>query len=159
MIDLEVVDKKNMAELQKLLIKCSDYLTVQDGKPVGADAAEQLLISKPEEVSAENKIVFGIYNKHALVGVIDVITHYAGPGIINLGLLVIEPSSRGNGIGELAHQKLENWARHNNFSRIRLGVLLANEKGRRFWQRVGYGETGEIKPYLSHMIRVMEKSI
>jgi GNAT superfamily N-acetyltransferase len=160
-IILEILDERNIAELQELLIKCSDYLTFQDGEPVKKDAAKDLLMSKPDTVSIKDKIVFGIYKSHdhSLVGIVDIVMRYAGPEILSLGLLVIEPTWRGKGIGETAHELVETWARRNNFSRIRLGVLFGNDKGLRFWHRVGYKETGEVKPYQSHKSRVLEKLI
>ena len=161
LIKLEVLNERNVPELQELLVKCSDYLTFQDGEPVKKDAANDLLVSKPDNVSIKDKIVFGIYKNddHSLVGVIDIIMRYAGPYTLSLGLLVLEPRSRGKGIGETANELVEDWARSNNFSRIRLGVLFDNEKGLRFWHRVGYKETGEVKPYLFHKFRVLEKPI
>jgi RimJ/RimL family protein N-acetyltransferase len=161
LINLEILNERNIPELQELLIKCSDFLTFQDGEPVKKDAANDLLMSKPETVSNSDKIVFGVYESqdHSLVGVIDIIMNYAGPTTISLGLLVIEPQSRGKGIGEKAHELVEDWACRNNFSRIRLGVLFGNDKGLRFWHRVGYKETGEVKPYLFHKFRVLEKQI
>lgn len=161
LIELRVLNEGNIPELQELLIKCSDYLTFQDGEPVKKDAANELLVSKPETVSDKDKIVFGVYKSqdHSLVGVIDLIMNYAGPTTLSLGLLLFEPQSRGKGIGEKAHRLVEDWARRNDFSRIRLGVLFGNEKGLRFWHRVGYKETGEVKPYLFHKFRVLEKQI
>lgn len=160
-ITIEILDENNISELQELLLKCSDYLIFQDGEPVKEDAAKNLLISRPSNVSINDKKVFGIYKSedHSLVGVMDIVMRYTGPDILTLGLLVIEPTMRGNGIGEKAEKLLKDWARSNNFSRIRLGVLFGNDKGLRFWHRLGYKETGEIKPLLFHKFRVLEKQI
>lgn len=161
MITIEILNENNISELQELLMKCSDYLMFQDGEPVKEDAAKNLLISKPSNVSSNDKIVFGIYNSrdHSLVGVIDIVMRYTGPDILTLGLLVIEPTLRRMRIGETAEKLLEDWARSNNFSRIRLGVLFGNDKGLSFWHKVGYKETGEIKSFLFHKFRVLEKPI
>lgn len=161
MITIEPLDDNNIPKLQELLMRCSDYLVFQDGEPVKVDAAKNLLISKPNNVSINNKKVLGIYmsRDHSLVGVIDIVMCYAGPDILTLGLLVIEPAMRRNGIGEKAEKLLENWARSNNFSQIRLGVLFGNDKGLRFWHKLGYKETGEIKPFLFHKFRVLVKAI
>lgn len=161
MITLEILKENNISELQGLLMKCSDYLMFQDGEPVKEDAAKNLLITKPSNVSINDKKVLGVYKSqdHSLVGVMDIVMRYAGPDILNLGLLVIEPASRGKGIGEKAEKLLEDWSRSNNFSRIRLGVLFGNDKGLRFWHKVGFKETGEIKSFLFHKFWVLEKPI
>lgn len=161
MITIETLNENDIPELQELLIRCSDYLIFQDGEPVKEDAAQNLLISRPSNVSINDKKVFGIYmnHDHSLVGVMDIVMRYAGPDILTLGLLVIQPELRGNGIGEKAEKLLIDWARSNNFSRLRLGVLFGNEKGLRFWHKLGYKETGEIKPFLFHKFRVLEKPI
>ncbi|AET68295.1 acetyltransferase [Desulfosporosinus orientis DSM 765] len=160
-VELEILGEKHIPELQELLMRCSDYLAFQDGEPVKKDAAKDLLISRPDNVTIQDKIVYGIYQgqDHLLIGVVDIIMRFAGPDILSLVLLVIEPTFRGKGLGEVVHKLLEEWAHSNKFSRIRLGVLFDNEKGHRFWKRVGYEETGEIKPYLAHKFRVLEKAI
>lgn len=130
MITIEILNENNISELQDLLMKCSDYLCF---KMVNRD--------------------------HSLVGVMDIVMRYAGPDILTLGLLVIEPALRGKGIGEKAEKLLEDWSRSKNFSRIRLGVLFGNDKGLRFWHKLGFKETGEIKSFLFHKFWALEKPI
>lgn len=73
--------------------------------------------------------------------------------------MLLEPNSRGKGIGNKAYDVLEEWVVSQQFNKIRLGVLFGNEKGLRFWKRMGFIETGEVKQHLSKKVFVLEKHI
>ncbi|WP_075365000.1 GNAT family N-acetyltransferase [Desulfosporosinus metallidurans] len=90
-----------------------------------------------------------------MVGVFDLIKSYAGPRTLSLALMLIDPSSRGQGIGNKANHLLEKWVISQQFNKVRLG----NEKGLKFWKKMGFAETGEIKPHLSKKFMVLEKNI
>ena len=73
--------------------------------------------------------------------------------------MLLEPSSRGEGIGNKAYEVLEEWVVSQQFNKLRLGVLCGNEKGLRFWKRMGFTETGEMKQHLSNKVLVLDKHI
>lgn len=165
-LTLKVLTKKDFPLLQVLLERCSDYLTFQDDEPVKLSAAEDLFDARPDGVEEKDKVLLGILKDHEqLVGVFDLIKGYADPITLSLGLMLLEPSVRGRGIGNKAYKVLEEWAVSQQFNRVRLGVLFGNEKGLSFWKRMGYAETGEIKiqtrrnRILTKKIMVLEKSI
>ena len=120
--------------------------------------------AKPDGVKENAKVVLGIFtDKDQLVGVFDLIKSYSGPRTLSLGLMLIDTSSRGKGVGNKAYKLLEEWVITQQFDKVRLGVLFGNEIGLRFWKNMGYIRTGEIKtqmrPNLSKKVMVLEKSI
>lgn len=159
-VTLEVLTKDDLLLLQVLLEKCSDYLIFQDEEPVKSSAAQDLFNVRPDGINDKDKVIIGIFNNQKqLVGVFDLIKSYAGPRTLSLGLMLINPSSRGQGIGNKAYRLVEEWAITQEFNKVRLGVLFGNEKGLKFWNSMGYTETGEIKPHLSKKFMVLEKNI
>lgn len=161
MIVLKALYREDIPGLQDLLEKCADYLEFQDEGPVSSTAAERLFQERPENIGPENKTIFGIYLKEtqALIGVFDIITEYPDPTTLCLGLLLIDPAYRDKGNGMTAYCEFEKWALSRKISRIRLGVLDGNDQGLKFWNKAGYTETGERKPYKTKMFKVLEKHI
>ena len=67
--------------------------------------------------------------------------------------------SRGSGAGAtLVEQAIAGWG---TIRFLRIGVALGNPVALRFWQRIGYVETGEVKPAESTgvMVAVLEKPL
>ncbi len=163
-ITIEILTNDDLLMLQVLLEKCSDYLTFQDEEPVKLSEAQDLFKARPDGVVDKDKVIFGIFNdQKQLVGVFDLIKSFSGQRTLSLGLMLIDPVSRRQGIGNKAYNLLEEWAIYKQFNKVRLGVLFGNEKGLRFWKSMGYTSTEEVRtqmrPNLSKQVMVFEKSI
>jgi aminoglycoside 6'-N-acetyltransferase len=63
--------------------------------------------------------------------------------LLDLGITVAE-DSRGQGIGEALMRAAEDWARQHGVSRIVLDMASANTGARRFYDRLGYVEHGQM---------------
>jgi ribosomal protein S18 acetylase RimI-like enzyme len=84
-----------------------------------------------------------------LVGVVDLLLRHPDDETVYLGLLLIDRDRQGQGIGAAACRALERdlrsrwpWAR-----RLRLGVVRTNGQVLGFWRRMGFTETGEVRPW------------
>ncbi|MBP2644836.1 MAG: acetyltransferase [Firmicutes bacterium] len=159
MITLSILGSDNLNDLQLLLEKGQDYFAFQEGKPVDATAGKKLFSFCPADCPLENKLVMGLYQKNLLIGVFELFQHFPTDNVLNLGLLLIDPAFRSQGLGSQAYRKLERWTLAHNMSLIKLGVLLPNTSAQRFWESLGFRKTGEIKPYLHHQFYVLEKII
>ncbi|MBP2649883.1 MAG: acetyltransferase [Firmicutes bacterium] len=148
----------DLTSLQTLSASCHEYLSQQEGKPVDAAFAAEFFKYRPGDCPPENKIVLGIYYKELLIGVFELFVHYPSTDTLNLGLMVIDPAFRGQGFGQMAYHLLDAWTLVRNMTTIRLGVLLWNNDGLRFWEKLGFRKTGEIKQYLQHQFYVLQKS-
>lgn len=77
--------------------------------------------------------------------------------------MLLEPFSRGKGIGIRAYEQVEEWAISQQFNKMRLGVLLGNEKGLKFWNSMGYIKAGEVitqmRPNFSKKVMVFVKDL
>lgn len=160
MIILKILSKiENEDEVQELLENCGEYLLFQDGEPVAKDAAKELFNAIPESVEPTSKVVLGVFRQERLIGVIDLIKGYPQTEVLTLGLMLLVPSARKQGIGREAYQLLEEWAVSQGYRRIRLGVLNDNCGGLKFWPKNGFIETGDIKFYKVKPFKVVEKII
>lgn len=121
----------------------------------------QLYTSLPGDINEGEKFILGIYSTESdyLLGVFELVEHYRNYETLTIALMMIEPEYRSQGLGHLAHSELESMAIDRNMNILRIGVLLGNKSGYRFWLRMGYQETGEVKAYREHGFVVMEKKM
>lgn len=131
--------------LQGLCERCSDYYTVVEGRNPSKEAAHEILTELPPNKEYKDKFVVGVCNQNAeLVGVIDMVRDYPEKGEWMIGLLMIDPAERNNGLGRRIHQHLVEWASKSNGDKLRIGVVEGNHRAYFFWQKLGYEETKRV---------------
>jgi ribosomal protein S18 acetylase RimI-like enzyme len=137
------LDERRAQELQAFYAEARDYFELATGAPPGPDEARSLLQSLPRGKTHADKFVIGLFDAPGhLVGVLDVIRDYPGPGDWYLGLLLFGRSSRGRGLGERVYQRLEEWVRASGGRAVHLIVQQENPGAIRFWQRMGFEVKG-----------------
>ncbi len=133
------IDEKDTAAFQALCEACADYHLLIYGQPAGPDEAREQLALLPPGKTREDKFVFGLFTpRPRLCGVLDIARDFREPGEWYLGLLLLEPGVRGQGLGGQVLRAAEAWARAQGARRVRLACAEQNEAGRRFWERQGY---------------------
>jgi GNAT superfamily N-acetyltransferase len=158
------IQEPDLGELQALLESCSDYsLMVAGHPPDPSDAASLMLECPPGKILAD-KFVIGIsVEKKGLVGVLDAVREYPTQGDWWLGLLLLAPSQRNQGLGKRIYQAFEHWVGQQGTRRVFLGVLEENQKAYQFWQRMGF-ELIEKRPptqfgNLNHVVLTMARNL
>jgi ribosomal protein S18 acetylase RimI-like enzyme len=152
----EVVgDPEELAALQRVMESDEAFALRVTGHPPGPADAQSTLLFVPEGKSPEDKVVFGVWVDGELVGVLDLLLRYPDQETVYLGLLLIDRRRQGQGIGAAAMRALEQqvptrwpWAR-----RLRLSVVRTNDQVLGFWRRMGFVETGEVRPYRYDKLR------
>ena len=139
-------DPEELAALQRVMESDEDYALRVTGHPPGPADAQSTLVFVH---SPDDKAPFGVWADGELVGVLDLLLRYPDDETVYLGLLLIERGHQGQGIGAGAVQALERevaarwpWAR-----RLRLSVVRTNDNVLGFWRRMGFTETGEVRPW------------
>lgn len=131
--------EKHTGYLQDLFEKCSDYVFLVDGHKVLPDAAENTFQETPPGYSTENKFVYGIFNQNkALVGLLEGMRHYPEQGTWWIGLLLIIPEARGEGLGRRVVNSFAEFVRNQRGEILMLGVVEDNLTAFQFWQEVGF---------------------
>ena len=142
-------DPEELAALQRIFESDEDFAVRVTGHPPGPADAQSTLMFVPEGKSPDDKAVFGVWAGDELVGILDLLLRYPDDETVYLGLLLIDRDRQGQGIGAAAVQALERdllprwpWAR-----RLRLSVVRADDQVLGFWRRLGFTETGEVRPW------------
>ena len=136
----------DVPDVQALLERSADYSELVMGLPPGPAEAQSLYIDLPEGKGYEDKLLLGVFTtERRLVGVFDAIRDYPELGEWWIGLLLLEPKQRSQGLGERTYQVFERWAGTHGAQGIRLAVLEQNTRAERFWRRLGFEEL-ERKP-------------
>ena len=153
--------RAEMAKLQSVLEAAPDYFARVTGSPPGRAEAQSTFTALPPNKTYEDKFVWGLYADEAMIGCADLIRGYPTSEKAIIGLLLIgEPWQRrgfGRALAALVEQAIGAWP---EVATLRVGVVASNPGALAFWGKLGYRETGEIKPAGDGLVReviVLEK--
>ena len=154
----------DMAALQDVLEQAPTYAERVTGLPVGAADAQSTYSILPQGKSYEDKFVLGVFVADRMIGCIDLIRGWPRPDTAHVGLLLLAEPFQGKGYGRRAYEELEVFIRNwETCSRVRLGVVGTNTQVLPFWQRRGFVQTGEVKPYfygsISSEVVILERAL
>jgi ribosomal protein S18 acetylase RimI-like enzyme len=142
-------DPAELAALQRVMESDEEFALRVTGHPPGPADAQSTLLFVPEGHSPDDKVVFGVWADGELVGILDLLLRYPDHETLYIGLLQLDRDRQGQGIGAAACRALERevaarwpWAR-----RLRLSVVRTNDQVLGFWRRMGFAETGEVRPW------------
>lgn len=119
---------------------CAPFFRLIHGDTPHQEAAN-LLTDLPPGKGLDDKLVLGVFSAQppgALLGVIELVRGYPGPQDWCLGLLLIHPRHRGQGLGAAICRSLQAWVRAAGGRTLRIVVQAQNPDALRFWQRQGY---------------------
>jgi GNAT superfamily N-acetyltransferase len=135
--------------LQRLFDRCPDYAEIVEGDEVSPAAAEELFQSLPPGGSLSNKLVAGIFHpREEIDGVLEVMKHYPEENIWWIGLLLLDPDTRNQGVGRRLLEAFMDFARGNGGKAIMLGVVEDNRSAYRFWTQNGFDLVRKTEPRL-----------
>ena len=144
------LDEVREGELQAFYERCRDYFELVTGQPPSPTEARELLAAVPKGKTLEDKFVLGLFDAPGhLVGVLDVIRDFPHPREWYLGLLLFEPTLRGQKLGDRVYHRLEDWVRAQGGLAIHLAVEEVNPGALRFWERMGFEVRGMGKRLLA----------
>ena len=155
---------EDIAALQTLYEKCADYMFLVDGHPAGKNAAEEEFQDLPPGKSADDKFMFGIVNpRNELIGLLDAARWYPDEGTWWIGLLLLVPELRSQGIGEQVLKGFTEYVKADGGKAIMLGVVKDNERAYQFWNRMGFEFVRETEPRKfdnkTQTVRIMRRKL
>lgn len=153
----------NYQLVQKILAAAPLYSINVSGEVAGSDAGKETFTALPANFERSKKKVIGIYLDQELIGVIDFLIGYPTPEKAYIGLFLLNEKYQGQGLGSLAYAVWEkNLVNFPQLTMIRIAVVESNFDAFKFWQKLGFKETGERKPYENNKVIsqsiLMEKS-
>jgi RimJ/RimL family protein N-acetyltransferase len=152
-----------MAALESVLEAAPRYFQNVTGSPPGGAEAQSTFTALPPGKRYDDKFVWGLYSGDTMIGCADVIRGYPARESALIGLLLLAEDWQHRGIGRafatLVERKIASWPEIASF---RIGVVASNPEALAFWRKLGYRETGEVKPpgsgFVSDVI-VLEKPV
>jgi GNAT superfamily N-acetyltransferase len=150
------------ARVTELCARCREFFTLVVHEP-GAEAnAVDLLEIGPPGVEPARKHVFGFERDGELVGAADLIEDYPAPGVWCVGLLLLVPEERQQGLGHRLWAALEAWVGGRAGHTVRLVVQEQNPGARRFWTRAGFvleSEVEQVLPTFTQKVARLQKTV
>ncbi|MEQ1519465.1 MAG: GNAT family N-acetyltransferase [Usitatibacteraceae bacterium] len=130
-----------------ILQAATDYHLLVEGAPPNETHVDEFFHALPPGYTTEDLFPLGFFAGAEPVGVGGVLRHWNAPNKAIIGLLVFAPQWRGCGYGHSAVRQIESLARSwPGIDRLRVAVVGTNADALRFWRKVGFVDTGEIKP-------------
>lgn len=141
------VSAADLSDVEAVFDDLRGYSVRVDDEPRRRGAAEEFATAVPPGCGLQDKHAFVAKRDGLPVGLLDIIDGYPGQGVAFIGLLAVNESLHGAGIGRRLYAEAERYVRDRlGAYTIRLAVVEANPV-LGFWQRMGFSPTGESKPY------------
>jgi ribosomal protein S18 acetylase RimI-like enzyme len=138
---------EDAATLQRLFEKCRDYFLVVDGQEPPPNAAKEEFSSVPPGKSLNDKFMFGIFHiRENLVGLLEGLRQYPDETTWWIGLFLLTPEARNQGIGQMVIHEFKNYVRRNGGQAIALGVVEDNQRAFAFWKKLGFAFLHKTEP-------------
>lgn len=137
----------------------ADYLALESG--LAPEAAARAFFEERPPTGDDAPLKFGVVDDNGdLVAIGDLAFGYPEPTDAYLGLLLLVPAVRGEGLGQAILGEVMRLARARGAPRLLLGVLDANRRARAFWERQGFKPNRTSGPHAfgerQHMVHRLE---
>lgn len=142
-VDFRALSPTNdLAAVAAFLAEAADYWIMAEGAPPGPQAAADYFTDAPPGADPARSHRLGLYVDDRLSGLAELSFGFPEAGDAYLGLMILSPRLRGQGLGRAFLSHVEALARAAGSPRLYLAVLEANARGWAFWQREGFTPTG-----------------
>ena len=120
-----------------MLERCSDFYDLC-GAPITAESLRQDMAELPPRCTPEQKHFAALWRDGAPWMVLDLVEGYPRPKTLFVGLFVMDPALRRQGVGRAVMTAVLKAGRRAGFDRSRLACLLNNPVGHAFWEAMGF---------------------
>jgi ribosomal protein S18 acetylase RimI-like enzyme len=133
--------------VQSLLDQCLDFMLLVDGHAASLKSTEEDFLFVPPGKSQEDKFVYGIFDpQNALVGLLDNLHGYPDESTWWIGLLLLAPQVRSQGLGRKVVEAFSEYAQASGAQALMLGVVEDNERAFKFWSKLGFEFVRQTEP-------------
>ena len=114
------------------------------GEPLTREKLARSFTALPPQACRENKHFIGFWQQGSLKAALEIIFAYPDEKTLLIGLLMVDKSAQGEGIGSNIVQNLAAFSAKTGCREIILSYAEGNAQSRAFWLKNGFAETGEI---------------
>jgi RimJ/RimL family protein N-acetyltransferase len=153
----------NRVAVHAVFMACDDYTRLVEGRASSDADTDDFFAAVPPGYTLQDLFLFAIERGGDVVGVVGLLRGWNAPHKAHIGLLLLVPAARSGGVGAAAVQQIErivhDWPAT---SVLRIAVVATNVNAFAFWRKMGFVETGEVKPqsppYIADIV-VLEKTL
>lgn len=153
----------DLVPIAALLTEAADYYLLAEGAVPGPKAAEAFFTDCPPGCDPALSHRLGLFLNDRLAGLAELSFGFPTAADAYLGLMILSPAARGQGLGRSFLAHIESLARAAGSPRLYLAVLQANPRGWAFWTREGFQPTGvsrvDNEHGLNHVIHRLVKPL
>ncbi|NJO43389.1 MAG: GNAT family N-acetyltransferase [Cyanobacteria bacterium RU_5_0] len=140
------------------------FAILTDGQPPSPTAARDEFDAVPDGKTTQDKYIFGLFDsQNDLIGMIESIRHYPDNQTWWIGLMMLSPEQRGQGLGSEFYQAFEDWVSVQAVKQVSLSVVEANKPGLHFWKGLGFEIVRKTEPRQfgnkAHAVYVMRRVV
>lgn len=155
---------ENIELVQKVFENAPEYFLNVSGDVAVSGDSEDAFNALPPKFDLDKKHILGIYFEGVLIGIIDCLIGFPVLEKAHIGLLILDETFQGRGFGKQSYEELEKYLRsYPTLKIVRLSVVETNDIVLKFWRKLGFNLTGEVKPYSNKKIisnsLLMEKKL
>lgn len=133
---------RDMGAVAAFYAATPDYWLLAEGRVPDRGKAAEFFTDGPPGCDPAISDRLGVYLGSRLSGLVEISYGFPAPGDAYLGLLILGPWARGQGIGRAVLAEVEDLARTRDAPMLYLAVIEANMRGFSFWRREGFIGTG-----------------
>lgn len=126
--------------VEDLYSRAADYWILADRRAPDRQKAAEFFTDTPPRCDPAASHRLGLFQEGTLVGVAELSFGFPLPGDAYLGLMLLDATRRGQGLGQVLLAEVE--TRAAPAQHLYLAVLQDNPRGRAFWERHGFTDTG-----------------
>lgn len=150
--------------MQSLYEQCVDFSLLMFGQPFSESEALDEFGVVPDGKTTADKYILGLFDSQKnLIGMIESIRHYPDDLTWWLGLMMLSPQQRGQGLGSKFYKAFEAWVSEQGIKQVSLCAIEANELGLKFWKSLGFEVVRKTKPQQfgnkTHVNYVMRRAV
>ena len=154
--------ERDLAAVQALYLRCADFIELTTGAPPTGEEAREVFFNLPRNRTLDDKLVMGCRDVEsgALIAVLEMIRGYPSETDYWIGLFLLDPARRRQGLGTRFLHAYQQWAHRQGAQRLQLLVVTQNNAGQAFWQSLGFQEisrTQQVHGRLQYEVIVLEK--
>ena len=142
MLIRSLIAKSDLAIVHEFYAKAPDYWQLAEGQEPGLQKARDFFTDTPPNCDPKVSLRLGLFLDDRLSGLAELSFGFPTAGDPYLGLMVLGPWARNRGNGRKFLKYIEECARQTKGEKLFLAVLDINPRGRAFWEREGFLDTG-----------------
>jgi ribosomal protein S18 acetylase RimI-like enzyme len=147
----------DFARVRDLCQRASDYVQLEEGHVPDDAYVRKTLTDAPPSCGPDDIFLHGVERPNgSLAGICTSIRHFYERDEWYMGLLMLDPVERGSGLGRRVADHIIAQARADNAPCIRIAVLDANPRGRKFWESLGFTHEKSVQSddHLRHVLKL-----